>query len=446
MHIDRRTFLIGAGATAAGAGIAVAAPRARNPAVLVKNVRLFDGVSPKLVNGHLLAEGALITRVSGSPIDPPPGCAVIDGRGQTLMPGLTDAHWHFALAANRPADLDAVDDGLMFADMVTEAKRQLLRGFTTVRDCAGPTFGIKKAIDEGRIPGPRIYPSGAMLSQTSGHGDHAAAYALSPTFAGTPSHFQQLGLEIVVDGVPAVLAGARQQLRRGASQIKIAAGGGIVSDFDPIDSAQFTMAELSAAVEAAQAWGTYVMAHAYSANSIRRCVEAGVACIEHGHLMDEPTMALLGEKGVWLSTQAFTAGDQPVSPEMHAKGAMVNGAYEHLLRWAKKHGVRVAFGTDLVFQPDSPVENRMLTKFATVYSNAETLRIATSGNAALFAMSGARNPYKPAPLGTLKPGAWADFLLVKGNPLETIDVLANYDENLLLICKNGEIHKNIVPA
>lgn len=415
-------------------------------AILITDVRIFDGVGDVLQPGNLLVVGETIRRIASAPIEPPPGAEIIDGGGRVLMPGLTDAHWHMTVAANTLDDFRAADAGLMYAHTVAEAHRTLLRGFTTVRDMAGPTFGIKAAIDAGAIPGPRVYPSGALISQTAGHGDFAPLYTFPKVLDGPRSHLEALGLFTVADGVPEVRGAVRMELKKGASQIKLAAGGGVISDFDPIDSVQYDPDELKAAVATANDWGTYVAVHVYTAAGIRRALEAGVRSIEHGHLADEATVKLIADKGAWLSTQPFELGDQPLPPEKAAKMKRVFGAWERVLGWAKKYHVKVAFGTDVFFDAaGTRRENSMLTRLAKVYSNVEVLKIATSGNCELFALSGPRNPYKQAKLGALQEGAWADMLLVDGDPTVDIGVLADPDRNFRVIIKNGAIYKNTLP-
>ncbi|HJS86966.1 MAG TPA: amidohydrolase family protein [Acetobacteraceae bacterium] len=411
-------------------------------AILISNVRIFDGIGDQLTPGNLLVENHKIKQISSSAITAPPDATVINGGGRVLMPGLTDAHWHMTMATNTLDNLQQADTGLMYANTVAEARRTLLRGFTTVRDMAGPTFGIKDAIDAGVIPGPRVYPSGALISQTAGHGDFSPPYARPYILGGQPSHLEDIGVFVVANGVPEVLAAARNQLKKGASQVKIAVGGGVISDFDPIDSLQFTPDEIRAAVQAASDWHTYVAAHVYSSAGIRRALDAGVMSIEHGHLADEATIRLIGEKGAWLSTQPFEPGDDPLTQEQIEKTKSMVGAWERILGWAKKHGVKVAFGTDLLFQPHGTgKENVMLTRFSKIYSNVEVLKIATSGNCELFAMSGERNPYKGAKLGVLQEGAWADMLLVDGDPTQDISVLRDYERNFVVIIKDGVIQK-----
>jgi imidazolonepropionase-like amidohydrolase len=314
-----------------------------------------------------------------------------------------------------------------------------------VRDTAGSIFGIRDAIDRGIMPGPRCYPSGAAISQTSGHGDFDPVEDLPVGLGGAPSRYRRSGMTAVANGVPEALAAARQQFKRGATQIKIMAGGGVTSDFDPIDTLQFTPDELRAIVQAASDWGTYACAHVYTAAGARRCLDAGVISIEHGHLIDDATAALMAEKQAWLSTQPFEAGDNVLTPEQMDKAheSLGSAGWRSSVQLAKKHGVKVAFGTDLFARTTtSRTENDMLPRLGTIFSNAEVLRIATSGNCALFAQSGRRNPYRAAPLGVIREGAWADLLLVRGNPLDDLRLIEDHERNLLMIVKDGVIYKN----
>jgi imidazolonepropionase-like amidohydrolase len=414
--------------------------------ILISNARVFDGVDGRLKPGHVLITGSKITAVSSSAIIPATGMTVIDARNRVLIPGLTDAHWHMVFAPNTIANMEAVDTGLMYANAVAEAERTLMRGFTTVRDTGGPTFGLKQAIDSGVITGPRVYPSGALISQTAGHGDFGPAYDRPVTIGGRPSRFEEIGAFTIANGVAEVEAAVRMQLKRGASQIKLALGGGVISDSDPIDTLQYTPEEISAAVQVARDWGTYVAVHVYTVPGIRRAVEAGVRSIEHGHMVDEPTLQMMADRGVWLSLQPFQAGDNPLTPAQIAK-AEPTSHWDRVAAWAKAHGTRVAFGTDLLFQPEGTKNQPvLLTRFAKVFGNVATLQIATSGNCELFAMSGARNPYKDAKLGVIQKDAWADMVLVDGDPLQNINLIEEFDRNFVVIIKNGTIYKNTLPT
>ena len=214
-------------------------------------------------------------------------------------------HWHAMLVRPTPAAALAADVGYSNILAAAEARDTLLRGFTTVRDLGGPAFGLKRAIDEGLIPGPRIYPAGAVITVTSGHGDFRQKYEVPRKPGGPLSRMEQIGASMVADSPDEVRLRTREQLLLGACQIKLTAGGGVASPNSPLDASTFTEPELRAAVEAAENWGTYVTVHAYTPDSIRRAIAAGVKCIEHGHLMDEPTAELIAERGIWLSTQPF---------------------------------------------------------------------------------------------------------------------------------------------
>ena len=276
--------------------------------VLFDNVRVFDGRSPTLTSPlNVLIDGNTIKSISTAPIEAQ-GAARIAGNGRTLMPGLIDMHWHAILV--RPTPMAAISGDIGYTNLLAadEATATLMRGFTTIRDMGGPVFGLKRAIDEGIVAGPRIYPSGAMITITSGHGDFRQLSDLPRTIGGGLARMEQIGGSMIADSPDEVRVRVREQLMQGASQIKLTAGGGVASPFSPLDVSTFTEAELRAAVEAAENWGTYVCVHAYTPVAIQRSIAAGVRCIEHAHLMDEPTAKLMAEKNIWLSTQPFLAG------------------------------------------------------------------------------------------------------------------------------------------
>lgn len=285
------------------------APAASNAAVtLFSNVRVFDGRSGRLsAPSHVLVRGNKIERISPTPVavDRRADTTVIDGGGRTLMPGLIDNHWHAMLVRPTPAQAMASDIGYTNLLAASEATSTLMRGFTTVRDLGGPSFSLKRAIDEGLVAGPRIFPSGAILTVTGGHGDFREHVELPRSPGGAPARMEVLGASVVTDSPDEVRMRTREQLMQGASQIKLTAGGGVASPHSPLDVSTFTAPELRAAVEAAENWGTYVTVHAYTPESVQRAVTAGVKVIEHGHLMDEATARLMAERGVWLSIQPF---------------------------------------------------------------------------------------------------------------------------------------------
>ena len=416
--------------------------------VLFQNVRVFDGKSSELsAPTNVLVRGNKIEKITTDDIPVDHGVDItVDGGGRTLMPGLIDAHWHAMLVRPTPPQLMANDLGYTTLLAGAEATATLMRGFTTIRDVGGPSFALKRAIDEGLLPGPRIYPSGAVITITSGHGDFRGISDLPRTIGGMLSRMEQLGGSMVADSPDEVRLRVREQLMQGASQIKLTAGGGVASPSSPLDVSTFTEAELRAAVEAAENWGTYVTTHAYTTASIQRSIAAGVKCIEHGHLMDDATARLMAEKGIWLSTQPFLdmGGAAALGPQEQAKMQQVITGTDTVYALAKKYKIKTAFGTDILFSPALAVrQNAILSDLTRWFTPAEALRMATSTNAELLALSGPRNPY-PGKLGAVEEGALADLLLVDGDPLADIDLIDDPAKNFVVIMKDGKIYKNTV--
>lgn len=280
-----------------------------------------------------------------------------------------------------------------------------------------------------------------MISQTSGHGDLRLPSEQSRLFFGKASRAETYGATFIADGRAEVLAATRENLRFGASQIKLMAGGGSSSDYDPIDVTQYLPEELTAAVAAAEDWGTYVTVHAYTPRAVRRAVEAGVKCIEHGQLLDEATIKLLAERGVWLSLQNLPAAPESDPPARKAKKAMVGQGSDNAWAWAKKHNVKLAWGTDFLFRPEENKEqNAYILKLRKWFTPAEILRKVTSENAQLLAMSGERNPY-PGKLGVVEEGALADLILVNGDPIANIDLIADPARNFAAVMKDGVFYR-----
>jgi imidazolonepropionase-like amidohydrolase len=428
---------------------AFAQPQSVEPStILFENVRIFDGKSDTLSGAmNLLVRGNTIAKISKDPIptDLSANTKVIAGGGRTLMPGLIDMHWHAMLVRPTPADLLAGDIGHLNLTAGAEAADTLMRGFTTVRDLGGPSFGLKRAIDEGVVAGPRIYPSGAIITITGGHGDFRQPFEV-PRILGAPqSRGEQTGAAVIADSPDEVRVRVREQLLLGATQIKLTAGGGVASPHSPLDVSTFTEAELRAAVEAAENWGTYVTVHAYTPISIQRAIAAGVKCIEHGQLMDEETAKLIAEKGIWLSTQAFPdemADAFPPGSSERAKAFEVFAGTDRTFELAKKYRIKTAFGTDILFSPRlAQRQGELLAKLARWYTPAETLVMATGTNAQLLALSGKRNPY-PGKLGVVEQGALADILLVDGDPIAYIKLIEDPAKNFVVIMKDGKIVKN----
>lgn len=426
---------------------------AASPAVLFENVRIFDGVSSQLSGpSNVLVVGNTIQAVSTQAVPTPAGRPLtrLDGQGQVLMPGLIDAHTHLFMETSSEADLVAATASpeSLFRQAQNNATAMLMRGFTSVRDMAGPVFELKRAIDAENVVGPRIWPSGAMISQTGGHGDFRELAELPRTPTSELSLAERFGVSAIADGVPEVLRSTREQLMRGASQIKVAAGGGVASAYDPIDATQYTEDELRAAVEAAENWNTYVAVHAYTPRAIQMAVRAGVKSIEHGQLIDEETARLVAERGVWLSMQPFLddedANPYPEGSESRVSQLLVAEGTDNAYNLAKRYNIKTAWGTDTLFNPEgSSRQGAKLAKMVRWYTPAEVLKMATSTNAELLALAGPRNPY-PGKLGVVEAGALADLLLVNGDPVANIRLIEDPERNFIVIMKNGVIYKNLL--
>jgi imidazolonepropionase-like amidohydrolase len=411
--------------------------------ILLRNVRILDVVHGRLgpptsvqVRGNRIAGiGPSAKAVSGA--------TTIDGHGQTLMPGLIDVHVHLTFGSMLLKDL--YDPGTTpekaGAAAAASAGQMLVRGFTAVRDMGGPIFPLKQAIDSGQTPGPRVWPSGAIISQTSGHGDFRTPSERSRRFFGKPSRAEEVGATFIADGRDEVLTATRENLRMGASQIKLMAGGGTSSEYDPIDVTQYTLDEMKAAVEAADDWNTYVAVHAYTPKAVRRAIEAGVKCVEHGQLLDDSTIQLMAQKGVWLSAQNLIPDSPNMTEDRRAKRKAILEGNAKVWPMAKKYSVKLAWGTDLLFEPElNKEQNSLLLLLKQWFAPSEILKLVTYDNAQLLALSGPRSPYQ-GELGIVKEGALADLLLVNGDPLTDIDLIADPAKNFTLIMKNGLIYK-----
>lgn len=431
---------------------------------LITNVHIFDGVQEERIeNASVLVEGKLIKAVSTAPIAAE-GAIIIDGGGRTLMPGMIDGHAHVMINDDFgpvERDLDTTD---ISYNAVIVMERFLMDGFTSVRDMGGPAFGLARAINNGRIVGPRLYPSGAFISQTSGHGDFRdrADAGFSPNDAGDLSNFERMGIGTVADGVPEVLKATRLNLRNGATQIKIMGGGGGSSRFDPIDTTQYSRDEICAIVEATKDWGTYVAAHTFTDRAVNRLLDCGVKTFEHGFFISEKTMQRIAKEGGFVVPQMWgISPDLSRNPLMPpAKIPMVKALgekYKDFGRNLLKNGVKVVFASDYVGKFEDAERARryeLWWRTQTFDSNFEVLKQLTSTAGEMLALSGPRNPNKDGKLGVIAPGAYADLLLVDGNPLEDISVIGGTDkwfdaepewkpiETIRLIMLGGAIYKN----
>ena len=403
---------------------------------LFRNCRVFDGEGDTLRDGlEVLVEAGRIKEVADRPITPPAGARVIDGGGRTLMPGLIDAHIH---AYGVDADLGRLDRLPRSLQALRAAKRledSLRRGFTSVRDAGGGDWGLAIACETGLIRGPRLFYPGRALSPTGGHGDMRPNILLDQ-FCGCCAPATQ-AIAVIADGVDEVRRAVRGELKRGAHAIKIMASGGVASPSDPIHALQYSEDEIACAVWEASAWKTYVLAHAYTPESIFRAVRLGVRSIEHANLIDAPTAAFMAQKGAFavptlvtydaLEEQGPALG---LPPESQAKLGQVKEAGLRSLEILAQAGVRMAFGTDLLAEMHARQGMEFVIR-RQVLPAADVLRSATSIAAVLLMQENV--------LGVVKPGAMADLILVDGDPLADIGVLA--DENgacIPFVMKGGE--------
>jgi imidazolonepropionase-like amidohydrolase len=434
--------------------------------VLFSNVKVFNGVDDKLIKADVLVENNLIKQVSEEPlaIIASANATIIDGGGRTLMPGLIDGHSHVMINADYivlERDMDITDITIR-SEIVM--KRYLMDGFTTVRDMGGPTFGLARNIDKGLIVGSRLYPSGPFISQTSGHGDFRdrSDQGFSHKEAGDLSNFERYGFGTVADGVSEVLKATRLNLRNGATQIKIMAGGGGSSRFDPIDTTQYSVEELKAIVETTKDWGTYVAAHVFNDRSVNRLLDAGVKTFEHSFFISEDTMKRISKEGGYVVPQMWgispDIAKNPLMPKEKIPMVLELGEkYKNFGRNLIKNKVKVVFQADYVGEfADAERARRYEIWWRTQAfgSNFEVLKQMTSTAGEMLRLSGPRNPYKDGKLGVIEEGAYADILLVEGNPLKDITVIGATDKwfdadpewkpikTIKLIMKDGRIYKN----
>ncbi|MGX5818885.1 amidohydrolase family protein [Chitinophaga lutea] len=429
--------------------LCAAAQEAPRPTqLLINDVEIFNGRDNKTVRGNVLITGNVIGKISTAPIatDRSAATRVINGQGKFLMPGLIDAHYHAMFAAIPEMAALTADIGFVNIVAAGNAKGCLQRGFTSIRDMGGPIFGLKKGIDMGLVDGPRIWPSGAFISQTGGHGDFRLPYEVPSANNAPLSYGERMNASAIADGKDAVLKRSREQLMLGASQLKLMAGGGVSSVYDPLDVSQYTEEELHAAVEAARNWGTYVTVHAYTSLAVQTAIKAGVLCIEHGQMVDEATAKMIADKGIWWCLQPFIEdehGNKKSNPASAAKQKEMYAGTDHAMEYAKKYKAKIAWGTDALFNAENATaQGLMLTKMLRWFTPFEVLRMATYNNGQVLQLSGKRSPYA-GKIGVLEEGALADVLLVDGNALQNIKLLEEPAKNLLLIIKDGVVYKDL---
>jgi imidazolonepropionase-like amidohydrolase len=403
--------------------------------VLLRGALLWNGSGQAPVEGaQVLVEHERIKEVADGPLSSA-GARSIDLGGRFLMPGLIDAHFHAVAADPNLAKLETMPPSMLYQHARRILEGALQRGFTTVRDAGGADYGLARAVESGLIAGPRIFYAGRALSQTGGHGDFRPFERGQLCLCGQGS----LALTQIADGVTEVRRAAREELRKGASQIKIMASGGIASPSDPIWNLQYSEEEVRAAVWEARSWRTYVMAHAYTPEAIRRSVAFGVRSIEHGNLIDAETAAFCAREGAYVVPTLATydaierQGRDLGAPEaMLAKLEDVREAGRRSLEILKAAEVRTGFGTDLL----GAMHDEQLSEFAIraeVLSPEEILFSATATNAALLG--------RGEELGRVAAGARADLIALDGNPLEEISVLSGQGERIALIMQGGRIVK-----
>lgn len=415
--------------------------------ILIKGARVFDGKSTELTKPvNVLVEGNIIKQISSDNIQTNQDALIINGNGKTLMPGLIDVHVHLVFGAMTMENLIQPDlsEELIIKKAAENAEKMLLRGFTAVRDVGGPIFMLKALIDADKVKGPRVWPAGAVISQTGGHGDFRTPNEKSRRFFGQPSRAELYGATFIADGKDEVITAARENLRFGAAFIKLMAGGGTSSEYDPVDVTQYTLEEMKAAVNAAEDWGTYITVHAYTPRAVRRAIEAGVKCIEHGQMLDEETLKLIKEKDIWLSLQTLSESTPDMGTSRLEKRKPVLEGQPKVWSMAKALGLKLAWGTDFLFEPElNDEQNKFILRLTEWFTPAEILKLITHDNAQLLKLSGLRSPYK-GELGVVQEGALADLILVNGDPLKKLSLVANPDKNFLVIIKDGRIYKNIL--
>jgi imidazolonepropionase-like amidohydrolase len=414
--------------------------RDRNRAMNVihfKNFEMLDPEAGELRGGHeLVVEGDIIREISDKPVKLTE-TDVIDCGGRTLMPGLIDSHVHVVLSEVALRNLESVPLTLMTARAAGLMRGMLDRGFTSVRDTGGADWGLKEATDKWLLPGPRLFIAGRAIGPTGGHSDGRRRTDLGARCQCCNAMAFSMG---IADGVAEVRRAVREEMRQGCDQVKIMMSGGVASPYDPLDSLQFSVGEVEAAVEEAHAFGRYVCAHAYTPEAITRAAHAGVRTIEHGNLIDDASAKLMADKGMFLVANLVTyvemkkrAAEYGMNSDMLAKNDLViEGAFKSL-EICKRHGVPVAYGTDLLGQLQV-AQSDEFTLRAQVLSPAEIIRSATTIGAQIVRMEGK--------LGCLKPGAFADLLIVDGNPLEDLKLFGEQGRHLSVIMKGGRFHKN----
>lgn len=414
---------------------------------LIKNGNVFDGNHDTLfMQANVVILDNMISEITDTFVSEERFDRVIDACGHTVIPGLIDAHVHVALTGGG-AEMEPMRADETAIRGAKNAEEMLMRGFTTVRDAGGMVWGIKHCIDNGYTIGPRIFPSHSGIGQTSGHCDNRPSAASQRTIEGYMSPVMNNRVWILADGVDEVLRAVRDQLFLGASQIKLFLGGGVSSVYDPLMTVQYTFEEIEAAVKAARDYGTYVMAHLYTNESMQRAVRAGVMSLEHTQLMNEDTARMIADEGVWVcpcpSFDPNAKMDFVEGENMLRKWKMVAAGVEQQVELIKKYNLNMVFGTDMASNKYFDEENQLkdFGRFKRQFGSFEGLRAATGRVNDLFKLCTYQNPYPEGKIGLLEKGSFADLLIVEGNPLEDLDVLTD-KKNMRVIMKDGVVYKN----
>ena len=406
------------------------------PAIIFANCAVLDGThKERREDHHVLVEGDRIREVSDRPIKSD-AARTIDLKGRTLLPGLIDAHVHVLAVDAALARLSDRPVTLLTLQAAKVLEGMLQRGFTTIRDAGGADGGLAEAVEEGLVRGPRVFPSGSALSQTGGHGDTRPRTQSVVTCACCEGG---AALSRIADGVTECRRAARDELRKGATQIKILASGGVASPYDPIWNLQYSEEEVRAIVEEAQAWHTYVLAHAYSPEAIRRSIDFGVRSIEHGNLIDRATAEHVARADAFVVPTLVTYdalhrfGKELGFPEVSmAKLAEVRDAGRGSLEILKRAGVKIGYGTDLLGRMHRHQSREFVIR-AEAMAPFDIIRSATIVNAELLNRAGE--------LGIVAPDARADLIAVDGDPLADIALLDGQGEHLTHIMKDGVLYK-----
>jgi imidazolonepropionase-like amidohydrolase len=406
---------------------------------LVRNATVFDSAAGRLRPGcQIVIEGERIVAVGETPLQVGDVAQVIDAGGRVVLPGLIDAHVHVVASSHDLSGLALQPPSLVSAESSRILHDMLQRGFTTVRDAAGADYGLQEAVERGLFEGPRLFIAGFPISQTGGHADMRPKGVRQREFFCSCAGLGLIGA--IADGVGEVRRAVREQVRNGANQIKIMAGGGVSSPTDPLEGTQFSIDELRAACEEAEAANLYAMAHAYSPRAVTRAVQAGVRSIEHGNLIDEASARVMKSHGAYLvptlATYVALADEGEKlgwSAAMLDKLAMVHARGIESLKIARAEGVPVVFGTDLLGHMHARQGIEFELRLGAM-SAVEVLQSATIEAARLMRLEGE--------IGELVAGAWADLLIVDGDPTQDLSMLADPARGPTLVMKAGRVYRN----